>query len=453
MSYKDLYLEITGTFPDLPLAQAKRFINRAQRDAFDAWNWSFLAGDGVLNIPNSLNTGTVSATQNSPIITADSTAAAVWQTLGLFVPITQRSIKIGTDLPYNILAFDGVDTVYVDRPYTAPTTGIAATATINVTPQPNNGEQLTVGGLPPAPAHVFTFVPGAPGANQIQIGGSLAATRTNIINAINAATAACACTAAASTGNLIALTANVKGPNGNNIILGADVLITTPFTGGSDADANISYLLYRPYYAAPADFQRWVSVVDTNDSWNLIPGKKKEWIDWIDPQRSSIGGPAQFIAFYKFQRAQTIPPFGANINSVTTEPQQLFELWPAPTAQMSLSVYYKKRGLDLNADSDTSPFDDGLIISRALYHAYRFVQANQVRFAKTVGQRVNWAEMKKDANVDYMYELSNAVKRDDNINAASIIRPRGNWFPSSSWLQRHLTWGEYSNAYASSYNF
>ncbi len=337
MAFKDLYLELIGTFPDLPLEQAKRFINRAQRDC--AWNWSFLADETQLNIPDSLSDGTITLTQGSQVVTGDATAAAAWNALGTFVPITSRALKISTDQPYQILAYDGVDTCYIDRPW----------------------------------------------------------------------------------------------PN--------------------DTVAGETYIMYRPYYAAPSDFNRFISVVDTNDAWNLIPGKKKEWIDWIDPQRSTIGGPAQFISFFRLQRAQTLPVFGANTDPVRTETQQLFELWPGPTAVMTLTAYFKKRGADLSSNDDTSPFDDGLLIARALYHACRFVQLNQVRFAKTTGARMNWSEIKNDSNRDYEFELSNAIKRDDSINLASIISNRQNWFPSSSWLQRHCTWQEYSRSYSGSYNF
>lgn len=338
MAFLELFRELQGTLPDLPEEQAKRFINRAQRDAYDAWNWSFLAGDGELQIPDSVDDGTITLTQGSQVVTADAAAAAAWNALGLFIPITQRALKLGTDQPYQILAYDGVDTAYIDRVW----------------------------------------------------------------------------------------------PN--------------------DTVAGETYSMYRPYYAAPTDFQRWVSVVDTTDAWNLIPGKKKEWLDWIDPQRSTIGGPAQFVSFFRLQRAQTIPIFGANVTTTAIESQQLFELWPGPTAAMSLTTYYKKRGADLVEDTDESPFEDGLLISRALYHSCRFGQLNQVSFSKTAG-KANWMELKRDANSDYLYELGNAIKRDDNILLSSVIQTNNNWFPSSSWLTRHLTWNEMSSAYAGSYYF
>lgn len=336
-SFIELYRELQGTFPDLPETQCQRFINRAQRDAYDSWNWSFLAGDGTLNIPASLNDGTVTVTQGDRTIVGDATAAAAWQAVGTYIPITDRALKIGTDFPYQIQAFDGVDTVYIDRPYTG------------------------------------------------------------------------------------------------------------------DDDTGLEYILYRPYYEPPEDFNRFISVVDTVDSWNLIPGKKKQWLDWIDPQRSTIGGPAQFISFFMFQRAQTIPAFGANISTTALAARQLFELWPTPTAAMSLMAYYKKRGADLVEDEDTSPFHDGLLLARAMYYAYRFVQVNMANFAQVKNQRISWQEMKRDTNADYMYELGNEIKQDDNINLASVIPSNRAWAPSSSWLQRHLTWGEYSQAYAGSY--
>jgi hypothetical protein len=338
-TFKELYLELTGTFPDLPIAQAKRFINRAQRDAFDAWSWSFLAGEGTLSIPDIVNTGTITLTQNSQVVVADGAAAAIWNTLGFPAPITSRALKLGTDQPYQILAYDGVNTAYIDRPW------------------PN---------------------------------------------------------------------ASVSGQ---------------------------TYSMYRCYYTPPeTDFERWVSVVDTTNAWNLIIGKKKEWLDWIDPQRQTVGGPAQFIAFFRLQRAQTIPPFGTFVDPITTTTQMLFELWPAPTHAAALTVYYKRRGADLTGDTDISLFEDSVLIPCALSHCYRFVQANQVVFAKTTGLKVNWAEMKKDVREQYSRELSSAIKRDDNITLASLPFSSRGWFPSSSWLQRHATWGEYSQAYAGYYS-
>lgn len=338
-SFLELYREIQGTFPDLPEPQCQRFINRAQRDAFDSWNWSFLAGEGSLDVPASLNGGTITVEQGSQVVVGDATAAAAWLALTDFIPIEDRALKIGTDQPYQILAFDGVDTLYIDRPY----------------------------------------------------------------------------------------------PN--------------------EDDSGLEYRMYRPYYEPPEDFNRFISVVDTVDSWNLIPGKKKQWLDWIDPQRSNIGGPAQFIAFFQFRRAQTIPAFGALGSTTQLAARQLFELWPAPTTAMSLSAYYKKHGADLVEDEDVSPFTDGLLISRALYHAYRFVQVNMANFAQMKGQRPAWSDLKRDANADYMYELGLMIKQDDNINLASVIQSDRNWFPSSSWLQRHLTWQEFSQAYAGSYSW
>lgn len=449
MAYRDLYLELVGTFPDLPVQQAKRFINRAQRDAYDAWNWSFLAGDGELNIPDSVNDGAITLTQNSQVVIADATAAAAWNALGLFIPITARALKLGTDQPYQILAYDGVDTAYIDRPWPNESTGAHATASIapGVAGNPIDGTFLTIG-----PTEVFVWVNVVVNPTDVLIGGTTAISFQNMVDVINTNTATATVTAELS-GTSIILTANDGGTDGNDTILtinDATYGVITAFSGGT---ATSTYTMYRPYYAAPTDFQRWVSIVDTTDAWNLIPGKKKDWLDWIDPQRSTIGGPAQFVSFFKLQRAMTIPAFGTNTSTTALEAQQLFELWPGPTAAMSLTTYYKKRGADMVSDTDTSPFDDGLLLARALYHTYRFVQANQVRFMKTTGKGVNWAELKRDANTDYMYELGNAIKRDDNINLASVLNsPRG-WYPSSSWLSRHLTWSSYSQAYASSYFF
>lgn len=332
-TFKELYMEVLGVLPDLPMEQAKRYINRAQRDAWDAWPWSWLVAETDLNVPDEVSDGTISVTQGSNVIVADATAAPVWAALGSFIPLEGRSLKIGTDFPYNILAFDSVDTVYVDR----------------------------------------------------------------------------------------------------------------PFTGATDAAA--SYQLYQPYYAPPADFGRWIAIMDTVNSWNLITGKKQEWLDWIDPQRSNIGGPAQFVAFYKQRLNQTVPIFGANLSTTPISSTPLWELWPAPTAATTLHVLYKRKGVDMTLDTEESFFNDELLISRALYYGYRFAQSNMNMFPGFKGQRVGWVEMKKDANDNYLYELGQAIKRDDNFTLESIISKRSPWVPSSSWLQSHLTPREAMSAY------
>ena len=40
--FVDLYRELIGTYPDLPVDQAKRFINRAQRDVYDESTTDFM---------------------------------------------------------------------------------------------------------------------------------------------------------------------------------------------------------------------------------------------------------------------------------------------------------------------------------------------------------------------------------------------------------------------------
>lgn len=338
-NFLNLYRELQGTFPDLPEDQCKRFVNRAQRDAYDAWNWSFLADDTSFNIPAALSTGTISVTQGSNVIVASGAAAAVWATLGLYIPITSRALKINSDLPYQILAFDGINTVYVDRPVTS------ATAT------------------------------------------------------------------------------------------------------------GLAYSMYRPYYAAPADFRQWVSVVDPVSPMNVIPGKKKAWLDGIDPRRSATGN-VEYISHFKFMRAQTIPAFGANTDPVPLAAQQLFELWPGPTAAGSLYAYYKRRGADLIEDEDESPFDDNVLISRALYHCYRFVQVNVSKFAQVKDGRVAWTDLKRETNADYLFELGNHIKRDDNNNLASILGQATMWTEASlRTYYSDWTWGQWNGIYAGSYIF
>jgi hypothetical protein len=109
------------------------------------------------------------------------------------------------------------------------------------------GDTLHVGGK------VYTFVAGAPGANEIQIGGDKDATAANIAAQINIDTATCLCVAVVvadppppfspdpEAGRTINLTANTAGVAGNAITLSTTSahLFVSAFAGGADASLGL----------------------------------------------------------------------------------------------------------------------------------------------------------------------------------------------------------------------
>lgn len=321
LTYKELSSELVGHLPDLPFPAAQRFINRAYRDIRDYYSWSFLLEEGALNVPDSVTAGTMGVTQGSATFTLDATAQAVWNVLGLFIPVTSRQVKVGNALPYNILTYDGVSSGTFDRVYSGAT------------------------------------------------------------------------------------------------------------------DAAITYSLYRCYYNAPSDFVRWVSIVDPVNAYTLIRSRSKQWLDQIDPQRSTVGGPASFIASYKY----------AAVSGVQTP---FYELWPAPTAATTLMTLYKRRGVDFSADTDIAPavISDDILIQRGLYYGYQYAATNAGRVAAWA--RVRWGDLIKTSLLAYKEALGDAVRNDDNTMMQSILgaRSSGPW-NDGSWLQSHLSPFEYRQAF------
>lgn len=122
------------------------------------------------------------------------------------------------------------------------TTGLAAKGSFTATAQPANNATISAGGQD------FTFVAGAPAANQIKIGASLLETLTNAVRALNAS--AVAGVAAATyrlgfRGNAIEVVHDALGTAGNSFALAAssspasNITVSAPtLTGGAAAGAK-----------------------------------------------------------------------------------------------------------------------------------------------------------------------------------------------------------------------
>lgn len=116
-TYLGYWNELLGWVPGLPAPIAQTLVNRAWRDIQDARPWTFLLGEGILQAPGLASAGTVELTQFDDEVVGDATAAASWLTLANPV-ITQRQFRVGSGgAIYSITAFDGVDTLTLDRPY------------------------------------------------------------------------------------------------------------------------------------------------------------------------------------------------------------------------------------------------------------------------------------------------------------------------------------------------
>jgi hypothetical protein len=113
-----------------------------------------------------------------------------------------------------------------------PLTWYQATGYINFAGQPAAGNTITFNSI------LITFVAGSPGANQVQIGGSLTATITNLANALNAHgdSHISAATYANVGGTQLSITHDAPGTGGNSYTLaksGANMTLSgANLTGG-----------------------------------------------------------------------------------------------------------------------------------------------------------------------------------------------------------------------------
>lgn len=123
MAFIDIYSELRGSVPKIPLPYCKTIANRAYRDLCRQNLWSFQLYESNWISPAIVNVGLATAVQGSNQVVFNATAAAaVIASITLYNPINQRQFRIGISTIYNIISFDNVNTLTLDRPYQDPST-------------------------------------------------------------------------------------------------------------------------------------------------------------------------------------------------------------------------------------------------------------------------------------------------------------------------------------------
>ena len=133
MAYADYVAELVGTVPRLSALHASQVLQRAWSRVRDGRLWSFhFVTNAQLFCPDGIVGGSVSATFGSNQVIADATAAAAFNAVAqanppLASPIlgVGRQLRVGslnrisapTGPNYNIIAWDGIDTLTIDSPY------------------------------------------------------------------------------------------------------------------------------------------------------------------------------------------------------------------------------------------------------------------------------------------------------------------------------------------------
>lgn len=131
MAFGNLIYELQGAVPNMDAAFAATLINEAYADVRRLGGWSFQQAETGFTVPGMLATGTVTLQFGQPTVIGDAAAAAAWLTASQYGSlITQRQFRAGgvsgAGTMYEIIAFDGVSTLTLNRPFSDPLTVLTA---------------------------------------------------------------------------------------------------------------------------------------------------------------------------------------------------------------------------------------------------------------------------------------------------------------------------------------
>jgi len=116
--------EMRGTVPNYSGLLARKHLREAWTDVRKLRGWSFQLCNGGFATPGLVNQGSATTTLGSPTVTGDATASAAWAVASTAVSlITQRQFRVGASTIYNIIAYDGVSTLTLDRPWIETSSG------------------------------------------------------------------------------------------------------------------------------------------------------------------------------------------------------------------------------------------------------------------------------------------------------------------------------------------
>lgn len=132
----DMVNELQGNVTGVDAAYAKTLINEAYGDVRRLGGWSWQLQQTGFTVPGALSTGTVTLQFGSNQVVGDANAAAAWLAPGIGSQygslLTQRQFRSGgtsgAGTMYDIVAFDGVNTLTLDRPFSDPLTNMTGAA-------------------------------------------------------------------------------------------------------------------------------------------------------------------------------------------------------------------------------------------------------------------------------------------------------------------------------------
>lgn len=170
--------------------------------------------------------------------------------------------------------------------------------------------------------------------------------------------------------------------------------------------SGLSYEINAAYFAAPSDFNHFISFIDPANNWKLHLKFLSEDIDRWDAERTSAGTPFLVVS-------QGLTPSG--ITGVSANLRR-FELWPRSVGPHVYSYSYIRKPPLLSAASDLPiwPLRGDILRAGALSQLCRWpgtVQAPNPHFSADLAQLYE---------NDFVRELGRAAREDQEIAATNI---------------------------------
>lgn len=410
MSWQTMSLELAASTP-CPYPLCLTFINRSWWQIQREFLWPHLWADVTIPTPDWVTTGSVAPILGSDKIVGDATAIAKWLTLGLTIPITSRQFRVGQGTIYNIIAFDGVNTLTLDQPFVDPSSNsLGSISSIEV-------DNVALGVY-----HALINFSNAP-STPFGIGDSVYFTgltdpATTFLNNQTLTVLA--------RNSSVQITVDVT-------LIHASSLAPT-FTSGYAVGFGVGYTILKCYYNAPTtDFVWWESITDPVSGYSFNVCLTREYVDEIDPQRLNDGWPEGVLP-------RGMNPTGSNDSLGNATAYPVYETWPAPSVGYTYIGSYFRSGQPFSALTESVPYPLGedLIQARGKMLAYEWCSLNLDKLPVEM-RKADFRFLIGASAKEYSILLNGYILKSEGMTNRHIINtPNQGYLEALPWVSQRI---------------
>lgn len=118
MALRDMIGSLMGRIPKLSSQLARTLINDSLAKIYDENTWSFNLFEAGWLTPSLVQAGTITTQVGYDTVVGDPTAVAAWNAIALI--LVRMQIRLPAYALYSVIAYDGVSTLTLDRPWMEP---------------------------------------------------------------------------------------------------------------------------------------------------------------------------------------------------------------------------------------------------------------------------------------------------------------------------------------------